>query len=62
MNLDMSYLRSMYLSGALSPTELIRQLDVGIGHDDTHHVWIHRLTLAQMLPYAQQLEGKNITD
>ncbi len=62
MNLDMSYLRSMYLSGALSPTELIRQLDAGIGHDNTHHVWIHRLTLAQMLPYAQQLEGKKIAD
>ena len=62
MNLTISYLRSLYLSGALTPIELVRQLDAAIGNHDSHNVWIHRLTLAEMLPYAQQLEAKDIAN
>ena len=60
MQLNISYLRSMYVSAALSPTELVKQLNAGIGDVDTHNVWIQRLSLDEMMQFAQQLEGKDI--
>jgi allophanate hydrolase len=58
MNLKISHLRNLYLSGGLTPTNLVKQLNTVIGNDDSHHVWIHRLTMAEMLAYAQKLEAK----
>lgn len=62
MNLQISHLRGLYLSGALKPTDLVKQLDAEIGGEDTRHIWIRRLNLNEMLAYAQQLEGKNPAD
>jgi len=62
MNLQISHLRGLYLSGALKPTDLVKQLDAEIGNEDTRHIWIRRLHLNEMLAYAQQLEGKNPAD
>lgn len=62
MNLQISHLRDLYLSGALKPTDLVKQLDAEIGNEDTRHIWIRRLQLNEMLAYAQQLEGKNPAD
>ena len=62
MNLQISHLRNLYLSGALTPTDLVKQLDAEIGNEDSRHIWIRRLTLDEMLSYAKSLEGKSIAD
>jgi allophanate hydrolase len=62
MNLQISHLRSLYLSGALTPTSLVALLDAEIGNDNASHIWIRRLQKDEMLVYAQQLEGKNPAD
>ncbi len=62
MNLQISHLRSLYLSGALTPTSLVAQLDAEIGNDNASHIWIRRLQKDEMLVYAQKLEGKNPAD
>lgn len=59
MNLDITYLREQYLSKKLTPIDLLKQLDAEIGHDNAHNIWIQRLTLDEMLAYAQKLEGKS---
>ena len=58
MNLQIKYLRNMYLSGALTPSDLVKQLDAEIGSDNSRHIWIRRLTLDEMLTFAKNLEGK----
>lgn len=62
MNLQISHLRNLYLSGALTPTELVKQLDAEIGKEDSRHIWIRRLTLDEMLAFAKNLEGKSVKD
>lgn len=59
MNLQIPHLRSLYLSGALTPISLVKQLDAEISMEDSRHIWIRRLQLDEMLAYAQKLEGKN---
>ena len=58
MNLNMDYLRSQYKQG-FTPTDLVKQLTATIGVD-THHAWIYRLTLDELLVYAHNLESKRI--
>ena len=62
MNLQISHLRNLYLSGALKPTDLVKQLDAEIGNQDSRHIWIRRLTLDETMVYAKRLEGKSIAD
>jgi allophanate hydrolase len=62
MNLQISHLRGLYLSDALKPADLVKQLDAEIGNEDARHIWIRRLQLNEMLAYAQQLEDKNPAD
>lgn len=62
MNLKISHLRNLYLSGALKPTDLVKQLDAEIGTEDIRHIWIRRLRLDEMLTYAKNLEDKNIAE
>ncbi|NOT15636.1 MAG: allophanate hydrolase [Methylotenera sp.] len=62
MNLKISQLRNLYLSGALKPTDLVKQLDAEIGTEDIRHIWIRRLRLDEMLTYAKNLEDKNIAE
>jgi allophanate hydrolase len=62
MNLQISHLRHLYLTGALKPADLVRQLDTEMGTEDARHIWIRRLSLDEMLAYANYLEGKNMAD
>jgi allophanate hydrolase len=62
MNLQISHLRNLYLSGTLTPTDLVKQLDAEIGNEDSRNIWIRRLTLDEVLSYAKNLEGKSIAD
>jgi len=62
MNLQISHLRNLYLSSALKPTDLVKQLDAEIGKEDSRNIWIRRLTFDEMMVYAKRLEGKSIAD
>jgi allophanate hydrolase len=62
MNLLLSHLRSLYLSGELTPTDLVKKLDAEISNEDSRHIWIRRLTLDETMVYAKRLEGKSIAD
>lgn len=62
LNLEIQHLRNLYLSAALTPTQLVNQLDAAIGDDDPGHIWIRRLSKAEMLVYAKRLEGLNPAD
>jgi allophanate hydrolase len=59
MNLSILHLQTQYREGSLTPTQLVKQLEVEIGDANSHNVWIRRLTLAEMLVYAKNLEGKD---
>ena len=56
MNLDIDHLHAQYQQG-FTPTDLVRQL-ANLIKDDTHHAWIYRLSLDEMLAYARKLEAK----
>ncbi len=58
MNLNIDHLRAKYQQG-FTPTDLVKQLATLIA-DDTHHAWIYRLTLDELLGYANNLESKHI--
>ena len=62
MHLEISRLRALYLSGELSPSALVKQLDAEIGQDDPRHIWIRRLSLDEMMTYVENLKGKNPAD
>ncbi|HEY0906673.1 MAG TPA: allophanate hydrolase [Methylophilus sp.] len=57
MELTLSHLRTEYHTGRLKPSQMIRQLAEKIHAEDQHHIWIHRLPLAQMLTYAEVLDS-----
>ncbi len=59
MNLSISYLQSEYRSGRLTPTKLVTSLANLIHQEDTHHIWIHRLSQEEMLVYAKKLEDSS---
>lgn len=59
MDLSIAGLRQAYLRGALTPTELVQQLSKVLHQEDEHFIWIRRLSLDEMLVYAQALEGKS---
>ena len=62
MNLEIAHLRGLYLSGQLSPTDLVKQLDLEIGGQEDRHIWIRRLSLDEMMAYALKLQDKNPAD
>ena len=62
MNLEIAHLRGLYLSGALNPVDLVKQLDAEIGNLDSRNIWIRRLSLDEMMVYANQLAQKNPAD
>jgi allophanate hydrolase len=59
MNLSLSHLHTEYRSCRLTPTQLVTQLDALIHQEDDHFIWIRRLSLAEMMVYAKNLEGKS---
>lgn len=58
MNLQIAHLRNLYVTGGLTPTGLVKQLDAEIGNEDNYHIWIRRLSLDEMIVYAKGLEEK----
>ncbi|MES2554085.1 MAG: amidase family protein, partial [Pseudomonadota bacterium] len=58
-SLEIANLRKLYRNGELSPRALIEQLDAHIGNEDAGHIWIRRLSLDEMLVYADSLEGRD---
>ena len=58
-SLEIANLRKLYRSGELTPRALIEQLDAHIGSEDAGHIWIRRLSLDEMLVYANSLEGRD---
>lgn len=59
MHLDIASLRAAYLNRALTPVQLMRTLATRIHAEDDHHIWIHRLSLEEMLAYAEKLEAQD---
>jgi allophanate hydrolase len=61
MNLSISHLQTEYRSGRLTPAKLIEQINALIHENDDNCIWIRRLSLDEMMVYAQKLEGIDIT-
>jgi len=63
LNLDISFLKKQYQSGVLTPAQLVTVLHQAIAQEATqaehHNIWITRLSLAQMLAYAEKLEKQS---
>ena len=62
LDLSLHALRARYLSGALTPVQMVRTLHEHMLAEDAlqdRHAWIRRLDLAEMLVYAAALEGKD---
>jgi allophanate hydrolase len=59
MNLSISHLQNEYLTGRLTPTALVQKVDELTHQDDDHCIWIRRLSLNEMMIYAQKLETLN---
>ncbi len=59
MDLKISHLQKLYVTGELTPTGLVKQLDTEIGSEDNHHIWIRRLDLDEMMVYAKSLEEQD---
>ena len=56
---DISALLKRYASGELTPSRMVEQICAHIANDP-HHAWIHKLSLEQMLAYAQAVEQKGM--
>ena len=59
MNLTITYLQAQYRHGSLTPQQLVKKLDAEIGEANSHNIWVRRLTLDEMLVYAENLEGND---
>ncbi len=62
LDLSLPALRARYLSGALTPTQLVAELHAQIEAEEAalpRHVWIHRLSLDALTRYASALEGRD---
>lgn len=59
MDLSISTLRKRYASGESTPNSVIETLLPALEAEDTHHVWISRLTRERLLAYARVLVGKD---
>lgn len=64
MNLNIQYLSQQYQLGELTPTTLVKQLYEQLeAETGEHNIWITRLSLAEMLVYAEKLalqDAKNL--
>ena len=62
LDLSLPTLRERYLSGALTPVQLVHDLHARMLAEDAvldRHAWITRLSLAQMLAHAEALAGRD---
>jgi allophanate hydrolase len=61
LDLSIATLRARYASGAFGPTALIEALLPALHGDDTHRVWIHRLSADALRERARALEARGPT-
>ncbi|MBI3546816.1 MAG: allophanate hydrolase [Gammaproteobacteria bacterium] len=61
-SLDIQSLHERYRVGSLTPTKLVDELLARMAGTDSHHIWITRLTRAQMYVYARALETRHRED
>jgi allophanate hydrolase len=64
LDLSLPALRARYLSGALTPTQLVTELHARIEAEEAslpRNVWIRRLSLDALTRYASALEGRDPT-
>lgn len=61
-NLNIETIRAAYLSGDLSPRELVNQLLERIDTVDNPAIWIYQLTQDELEPYLQRLEASSPSD
>ena len=59
MDLSIGTLRRHYLAGDLTPLEMIERLWPALSAEDTHRIWIARLSNAQLRVYAQALASRD---
>jgi allophanate hydrolase len=59
LSLDIANLQRLYRSRALTPAQLVEELERRLSGEDRHHIWITRLSRAQLLRYAQALETRD---
>ncbi|MBT9303856.1 MULTISPECIES: allophanate hydrolase [Pseudomonas] len=63
MNLQLDNLRSAYLSGDITPRQLLLQLrEKAAQLNPDYHLFIHLLSVAELEPYLQTLESQAIAD
>lgn len=56
-SLSISRLRAAYLDGSLNPAQVIAGTRAAMPDGDPDHVWIHRLSEAELRPYLERLDG-----
>lgn len=56
INLDLTSLRSDYLSGEQTPATVVAHLLQRASEFDHHNIWIHRATEAELAPYLKRLQ------
>jgi allophanate hydrolase len=59
LSLDIANLQRLYRSRALTPMQLVEELERRLGGEDRHRIWITRLSRAQLLQHAQALETRD---
>jgi allophanate hydrolase len=59
LSLDIAGLGRRYRRGALTPVQLVEELDRRLSGADAHRVWITRLSRDQLLAYARALEARD---
>jgi allophanate hydrolase len=62
LSLDLSTLQAGYRSGAFSPAQVVREALRRADEAPERHVWIHRLTLAEVLRHVDALAGRPVAE
>ena len=63
-DLSLQTLRAQYLNGSLTPLAMVEKLHAQMLAEDAEldrHIWIRRLSLAEMSAYASALEDRDVT-
>ncbi len=61
-NMAIPALRATYLSGELTPFELMAELRARADQYRDHNIWIHLLSADEQVPYLEALQDKNPDD
>lgn len=61
-NMAIAALRTAYLSGELTPVELMAEIRARADQYRDHNIWIHLLSADEQVPYLEALQDKNPDD